>query len=370
MNNEGKDNAQKKKFSEIPAKACILEAGEFALGDNGDGAKSAPVRLVARSGKAIEHWFWGRVVHDLAGMHLHKQRIPIDYVHDPKEVIGYLNRFETQTGDLIVQGALVPFKESDRATEIIHKEKLGVPYEASINFGGDGIRIQEIEQGEVTEVNGAVFEGPGIVIREWPLRGVAIAPYGADANTESSVLSGNNAKTYTAAVVSAPEAQTEDNASMSEKQTSVDVGAEVEAPEAGAVELTQAVDAESTEAKPEEAPEAVEPGAVEEPKAEAEEEKSEPSAEAAPAAESNKELSQMTREEFAQIADEFGNDVAAQTMKDGGNYESALKLAYDGVKVELDKLKAQFSQTGTNGTPVPVSEAKDKKNSKLFNSGK
>ena len=42
-------------LSRIPAGACVLAVGEFELGDNGDGAKTAPVRLVARSGKPIEH---------------------------------------------------------------------------------------------------------------------------------------------------------------------------------------------------------------------------------------------------------------------------------------------------------------------------
>jgi hypothetical protein len=162
--------------------------GEFELGDNGNNAKSAPIRLTARSGKAIEHWYWGRVIHDMAGMHLHKSRIPIDYVHDSKEIIGYLNKFDSKSGDLVTSGALVPFKDTDRATEILHKLREGVPYEASINFGGDGIKIEEIEQGQVTAVNGSQFEGPGVVIREWPLRGVAICPYGADSNTESVTM--------------------------------------------------------------------------------------------------------------------------------------------------------------------------------------
>jgi len=74
----------------------------------------------------------------------------------------------------------------------------GVPYEASINFGGDGIKIQELGDGETTEVNGARFDGPGIVVREWPLRGVAICPYGADMNTACVEMAAG--KTYAASV--------------------------------------------------------------------------------------------------------------------------------------------------------------------------
>lgn len=176
-------------FEAIPAAACAFAGGTVDLGDNGENAKTAPVRLKARSGQPIEHWFWGRVVHDLAGMRLNKSRLTIDYAHNDSEVLGYLNHFDTESGDLVASGALIPFADDDRASEVLFKMRQGVPYEASIFFGGDGIKVQEIGDGEVSPVNGYDFEGPGIIIREWPLRGVAICPYGADANTETAALS-------------------------------------------------------------------------------------------------------------------------------------------------------------------------------------
>ena len=114
-----------KDYTKIPAKACTLVVGEFELGENGENARSAPFRMQARSGKAIEHPYWGRIVHDLAGMKTHKSRLPIDYIHDSKEIIGYLNHFDITSGDLVASGALVPFKDNDRATEIVHKLKEG-----------------------------------------------------------------------------------------------------------------------------------------------------------------------------------------------------------------------------------------------------
>ncbi len=160
-----------------------MSMGEFEFGDNGDNAKTIPVSMLARTGQPINHFFWGRIVHDLSGMFLHKNRIPIDYAHDPDQVIGFLNKFDTKSGDLKTSGALVPFSADDKASEVIHKAKNGVPYEASINFAGDGLKLEELDAGEETEVNGFTFHGPGIVVREWPLRGVAIVPYGADMQT-------------------------------------------------------------------------------------------------------------------------------------------------------------------------------------------
>lgn len=337
-----------KDFARIPAGACCLVLGEFELGDNGEGSKSAPVRLVARSGKPIEHWFWGRIVHDMAGMHLHKPRLPIDYVHDSKEIIGYLNHFDTGTGDLVTSGALVPFKDSDRATEILHKMREGVPYEASINFGGDGIKLEELPEGMVATVNGAQVEGPAVIVREWPLRGVAICPYGADANTESTGLAENN-KTFSAVVVTTPEAAKGDN-SMSLKPV-----------EAAQAETPQAVKLEG-EAKPVETPAAeAKPEAVPVPAVEA----AQPEGEAKPEA----PKPELTREEFTRIADEFGADVAVQTVRDGGEYSHALRLSYDALKQEVASLREQVAHHA-GAQPAKVIAAADPKKGKLFNTGK
>jgi len=176
----------------VPAAALRMVVGPFELGDNGEGAKSAPIRMKARTAQPVTHWFWGRVVHDMAGMRLHKDRLPVDYVHNPSEVIGYLNHFRADADGLEVSGALVPYKESDRASEIIHKARAGVPYEASIYFGGEGVKVEEVAQGQAVPVNGFQFAGPGIVIREWPLRGVAVCPYGADMGTRSELGPGES----------------------------------------------------------------------------------------------------------------------------------------------------------------------------------
>jgi hypothetical protein len=117
------------------------------------------------------------------GMQLSRGQVPLDYNHDTSEVIGYLNHFSVDSEGLQVAGVLTPYRDQDRASEIIYKMGQGVPYEASINFAGQGIKVQEIPEGRSTEVNGFEFQGPGVVIREWPLRGVAITPYGADSST-------------------------------------------------------------------------------------------------------------------------------------------------------------------------------------------
>jgi hypothetical protein len=231
-------------FNSIPASACCFVA-EVEFGDNGDNAKTVPIRLLARSLEPIEHWFWGRVVHDMAGVR-HKARIPLDYVHG--EEIGYANKFDVTPEGLEVRGALVPTNDpTDPAPKVIARARGGVPYEASINFGGDGIRYEQVGEGQVTTVNGYEFEGPGVVIRNWPLRGVAVCPYGADANTESRF---NQAETFSAQPIETktmPEETTppvEATAEPAAVETPAEVNTPVEAPAEPAAVETEAPAAE------------------------------------------------------------------------------------------------------------------------------
>ena len=174
---------------QVPLSAMNF-ASEFKFGDNGENAKSAPVEIFAISTEPKNHFWWGQCVHDMEGMQ-HKERIPIDYCHDDKEVIGYANKFIVSDEGITVKGALTPYKGDDRASEIIHKAGQGVPYEASINFAA-GLVIEEVEPGMSVEVNGTTFEGPGVVFRKWTLRGVAICPYGVDANTAAEFAANKN----------------------------------------------------------------------------------------------------------------------------------------------------------------------------------
>jgi hypothetical protein len=237
-------NERKHEFGAIPESACRFAGGEIEFRENGEGSKTAPIKLKARSGQSINHWFWGKVVHDMSGCK-HKQRIAVDYAHNEGEILGYVNHFDTESGDLYLSGALTPFSDSDRASEVMHKMKAGVPYEASIFFGGDGIKIQEVAEGEMAPVNGYQFEGPGVIIREWPLRGVAICPYGADSNTESVSLTGG--KSFAAEVVKTEK----EEIVMSEEKLTVEAEEKVEAVavEAVSVEAEVKVEAEAVEAE-------------------------------------------------------------------------------------------------------------------------
>ena len=111
---------------------------------------------------------------------------------------------------------------------------------------------------------------------------------------------------------------------------------------------------------------AVEAEAVETPVPEVATEQAEQVQEAAP------EAQPLSREEFTKIADEFGADVAVQTVRDGGDYSTALRLAFDASKAEVKTLRGRVAElearTKSGGQPVPVTDAKPK--SGLFRTGK
>jgi len=171
--------------------AALRFAADLEMGENGEGAKSVPIKVKARGAQAVDHWYFGRMVHDLAGMSLSKPRLAIDYCHREDEVLGFANKFNTE-GGLVASGALTPFQEKDRASEVIFKSQQGVPYEASIFFDPAELVLEEVPQGLSVPVNGLQFEGPGVVARRWTLRGLAVCPYGQDKNTAVEFSAGQH----------------------------------------------------------------------------------------------------------------------------------------------------------------------------------
>jgi hypothetical protein len=165
---------------DVPLRALQFAADVAMAGSDTKG--NVPITIKARSGKPVTHWFWGAVVHDMAGF-TSKPTVPLDYCHDSAEVIGFADKFDVSSGDLIVSGFLTPFKEGDRANEIIDKAGRGVPYEASIFFDESNLTVEDVPQGVTVNVNGADYVGPLQVVRQWALRGVAVCPYGTDAET-------------------------------------------------------------------------------------------------------------------------------------------------------------------------------------------
>lgn len=320
----------------VPVSACRFDIGEFQMGDNGDNAKSAPVKMIARTGDPINHWYWGKIIHDLDGMQLHKNRIAIDYCHSSFDTIGYLNKFDIESGDLIVSGAITPmpddYPQRDFGREVIFKSKSGVPYEASIDFSGP-VSIEEIGEGHTVEVNGREFAGPGVVVRKWNLRSVAVCPYGADMNTETEFA--EKGKTIEATVITCNEkGETE----MSNKPVETEAKAEVveTEKELAAETSSEVVEAEATEANAEQ---------VEQTGVEAEAEQVAPEAELA---ESETELPGQ------KFMDAFGEVDGAVYFARGMSFEDAMAAHLEKQTNRIAELEERLAQSAERGAGEPV----------------
>lgn len=119
----------------------------------------------------------------------------------------------------------------------------------------------------------------------------------------------------------------------------------MEAAEAVVEEKAEEPEAPEADEKPES--EEVEPEVEEAEEVEVEEPAEEPESEG------------LSRAEFIAVADEFGNDVAVQIMRDGGTVEDAARIAYKAAQEEIELLKKNSLKAG--GSPAKVSEAKETK---------
>lgn len=163
---------------EIPAEACRFAADvEIASGGS---SKTKPVKILARTAREATSWYFGRMVHDMAGMRVDTPTIPLDYCHRDDEVLGFSDTQTPSVEGLEILGKLVPFTDDDRASEVIFKSAEGVPYQASIYFDPFRLVLEDVGAGMTVNVNAGTFTGPGVIAREWYLRGAAICPYGVD----------------------------------------------------------------------------------------------------------------------------------------------------------------------------------------------
>ncbi len=191
--------------AKVPASVLRFAVGakmQFADSDPETGIM--PFRMMARSLEAIEHYYWGRIVHDFSGMILRKDSVTVDWAHGWDEVLGFANQFSVTDAGLEVSGSLVTTEPNDKADEVYRKGKAGVPYEASIDWNGPEVEIEYIPDLVSTEVNGRQFSGPGYVVRKWPLRAIAICRYGVDPDTRTQFSKTEAEDTVSVSITTAP----------------------------------------------------------------------------------------------------------------------------------------------------------------------
>lgn len=147
--------------------------------------KSRAITMLARTNKVLDHWYWGRCVHDFAGM-VHADRIILDYCHDSDEIIGYADQFTVDERGLTLIGRVESVQPDDAAELMLKRMDKGIPYQASIYF--DEAVLEWVPSSFSAEVNGETIPGPLTVFRKWLLRASSACPHGydSDSNTTSN----------------------------------------------------------------------------------------------------------------------------------------------------------------------------------------
>lgn len=329
-------------------KPTMTTGGVIKLTSNGPSAKTAKITVVANSGKPIQYRDTGLLVWDMAGMKA-KAKIPLDWHHGDSSVIGYLNQFDTSTGQLICSGAITPTsRQDDVGTMVVELLQGGAPFEASVESWTDEIEL--IDEGEFAMVNGNVCAGPLTILRKWELKAVAVCKFGADAET-STVLAASAAKaknnltsekvifTRLSKRISMDDVNNTPEAVTATEEVAPEVTPVVEVVEAETVEADQEIVQANVEAAPA-AVEAVAPVEIEEaPVAIAA--SVEPVVEAVDA-----------RSEFKRFVATFGNDAAAY-FAEGLSFADAQTKHVAAVQKENDELRKRLAAID-RGAPKPI----------------
>ncbi len=147
------------------------------------------VKILARTKKPVNHWYWGRIVHDFDGMQ-RQEKVRIDYCHNQEECLGVADKHTIDDEGLWLDAEVESLEDGDRASKVLKEVDAGRPYEASINFNSHDNVFEYVQARQIAKVNGEDFEGPGVIARKWRLRATAICPHGYDADAKSVFSAG------------------------------------------------------------------------------------------------------------------------------------------------------------------------------------
>ena len=165
-----------------PANACIFSNIGFVNFKQVDGDKEE-FEIVGYSGDVIpNHWYWGNVAFDLAGLKFAKEKTPVLDSHIDSKRLGYST--EQDIDDKVTFKGL--FLSNDDAKKVRGDLKDGFPMEASLSLLPTV--IEYIKENETTEVNGRILKGEGTVFRKAIIKEVSMCNFGADSNTESKAF--------------------------------------------------------------------------------------------------------------------------------------------------------------------------------------
>lgn len=184
-----------KDFTKVPVRAlnlCEDSNIKFSLSEQEEnGKKKRCMSMTGYSGGVIQnHWWWGNLAIDISGMSFPKKSYPILRDHSTSMIIGHSPK--PKTDDNKLQFDDVVLCDTEWANDFLARSDEGVPFEASIY--AQPTSIERVEEGEIVDVNGYKFKGPGTIWRKSTFKECSVCVFGYDSNT-SAVAMNENAET-------------------------------------------------------------------------------------------------------------------------------------------------------------------------------
>jgi phage major head subunit gpT-like protein len=187
-------------------------------------------RMVAYTGGLMRiAGFPHPVVVDLEGLAIDRQDIPVRLDHNPRQGVGHTHRVAIENGQLLAEGLVS--RDTSWARDVAKSGVNGFPWQASI--GAAVVDAEFVPNGQSISVNGRTFDGPLHVVRKALLKEISFVDSGADANTSVSLA-----------------AQSKEQASMEETDTSTAVQDAAEDQVENTAQATDQQPAQPAEAAP------------------------------------------------------------------------------------------------------------------------
>jgi hypothetical protein len=166
-------------------KGCHATA--FSVTDDG-GKELTQMEMTVYSGGVIKnHWYWDDLVMDLEGLKLSKSKYPVLEDHSTERKIAFSGKPIVKDGKLMLEKDNTIFVDTEVSHEFQKLSKQGFPFQSSLR--GVPKRVERIEEGTETQVNGFSLKGPGTVWREWDYMEGSVCVFGWDDNTSAAAFS-------------------------------------------------------------------------------------------------------------------------------------------------------------------------------------
>ena len=166
-------------------KGCHATA--FSQTDS-EGKEATQMEMTVYSGGVIKnHWYWDDLVIDLEGIKLSKSKYPVLEDHLTERKIAFSSKPIVKDGKLQLEPESTVFVDTEVSREFQKLSKQGFPFQSSLR--GVPRRVERIEEGTETQVNGFSLKGPGTVWREWEYVEGSICVFGWDDKTSAAAFS-------------------------------------------------------------------------------------------------------------------------------------------------------------------------------------